>query len=462
MIRARVTVRRPIAVALACSAMLLIGVGQGSAQADVTAVKGSAYGYSCMVSAFGLPCRPAGPTPTVTLASNASNSPQTAAAASARADSGFATIFSSGRIDVSTQGTLGPTGSVTSSTNIANVNASGQENFTASNLASTCTASETGVSGSTTITGGTLQIDNGDSDPTNSIPDHPPVEVVLPASPAPNTTYNGHVHIGNTTDNFQWVFNEQVVNPDGSLTLNAAHQYLLGPAATGNLILGQVVCGVTAVVDTTAPQTTIDSGPSGTIATGSASFSFSSTEAGSSFECKLDGPGAVTGSFGSCTSPKSYSNLADGVYTFSVRATDAANNTDATPATRSFTVNTVPVDDRTPPAFTLSARGSQKLGRSVYMRVSCPIEACRATARGTVRVPRIGRAPAKRYSLKAATAAIPKGGKTTLRPKLFRAAHRASRRALRAGRRVYVKLRVTVADQAGNKTSRQRRVRLRL
>jgi len=232
-----------------CAVVGLLALGAfGSAPAAlaaVTAVKGSAYGYSCVVSAFGMPCLPAGPTPTVTLASNASNSPQTASAASARADAGPATIFSSGRLDVSTQGTIGPTGSVTSSSSIANVNASGQENFTASNLASTCTASETGVSGSTTITGGTLQTDNGDSDPTNSIPDHLAVTVALPASPAPNTTYTGHVHIGNTTDNFRWVFNEQTVNAAGSITVNAAHEYLLGPAATGGLIIGQVVCGVT-------------------------------------------------------------------------------------------------------------------------------------------------------------------------------------------------------------------------
>ena len=238
--------RRPIAIALAGSAMLIgLGPPASAGHQTVTAVRGSAYGYSCVVSAFGNPCTPPGPTPTVTLAPDASNSPQTASAASARADAGPATIFSSGQLDVSTQGALGPTGSVTSSANIANVNASGQENFTASNLASTCTASEAGVTGSTTITGGTLLTDNGDSDPTNSIPDHPPVEVTLPVSPAPNTSYDGHIHIGQQTDSFRYVFNEQTVNADSSLTVNAAHEYLLGPLATGDLILGQVVCGVT-------------------------------------------------------------------------------------------------------------------------------------------------------------------------------------------------------------------------
>ncbi|MEO6350083.1 MAG: S-layer homology domain-containing protein [Candidatus Limnocylindrales bacterium] len=343
------SVRRTVVSAFVCSAMLLIGFGQGTAQANVTAVKGSAYGYSCVVTVFGQNCTPQGPTPTVTLAANASNSPQSASAASGRADAGPATLFSSGRIDVSTQGTLGPSGSVTSSTNIANVNASTQENFTASNLASSCTVAETGRSGSTTITGGTLMTDSGDDDPTNSVPNHAPVIVALPVSPSPNTTYDGHLHIGNTTDTFRYVFNEQMVNPDGSVTVNAAHQYLIGPTATGDVILGQAVCGLTSVSDTTPPQTTIDSGPSGTITTGSARFTFSSSEAGSTFECKLDGPGAVTGSYGSCTSPRAYSGLADGAYTFSVRATDAAGNTDATPATRTFTVDLRPPECTTQP-----------------------------------------------------------------------------------------------------------------
>ena len=87
--------------------------------------------------------------------------------------------------------------------------------------------------------------------------------------------------------------------------------------------------------DTTAPDTTIGSGPSGTVSSGSASFAFSSSEAGSSLECRLD-----AGTWGSCTSPKAYSGLADGTHTFSVRATDAAGNVDATPAGRTWTVAT--------------------------------------------------------------------------------------------------------------------------
>ena len=87
--------------------------------------------------------------------------------------------------------------------------------------------------------------------------------------------------------------------------------------------------------DTTPPDTTIDSGPSGSTTDTSASFAFSSTETGSTFECRID-----NGAWGACTSPKAYSGLAAGVHAFDVRATDAAQNTDTTPASRAWTITT--------------------------------------------------------------------------------------------------------------------------
>ena len=89
-------------------------------------------------------------------------------------------------------------------------------------------------------------------------------------------------------------------------------------------------------VDTAAPQTQINSGPTGLTSNASPSFSFSSSEAGSAFECRLD-----AGAWGPCASPKAYTNLSDGPHVFEVRATDGAGNTDATPASRSFTLETV-------------------------------------------------------------------------------------------------------------------------
>lgn len=84
-----------------------------------------------------------------------------------------------------------------------------------------------------------------------------------------------------------------------------------------------------------APETSIDSGPSGTVGSANASFAFSSPKAGTSFECRLD-----SGLWGSCSSPKSYLALSDGAHRFQVRATDAAANTDPTPAERTWIIDT--------------------------------------------------------------------------------------------------------------------------
>ena len=94
-------------------------------------------------------------------------------------------------------------------------------------------------------------------------------------------------------------------------------------------------------VDTQAPSTTIDSGPSGPTTDASPSFGFSSSEGGASFECRLDAAG-----FQPCASPKSYSGLALGTHSFEVRSTDPAGNTDSSPARREFTVATDPACDQ--------------------------------------------------------------------------------------------------------------------
>lgn len=62
------------------------------------------------------------------------------------------------------------------------------------------------------------------------------------------------------------------------------------------------------------------------------SFEFSADEAGASFECNLEGAG-----FEPCSSPFK-AKLKKDRHTFEVRATDAAGNTDATPAKHSFKV----------------------------------------------------------------------------------------------------------------------------
>jgi parallel beta-helix repeat protein len=79
--------------------------------------------------------------------------------------------------------------------------------------------------------------------------------------------------------------------------------------------------------DTTPPETTIDSGPELVTVNDSASFSFSSDEDDVTFECSLDGA-----TFAACASPQEYNTLSVAVHTFQVRAIDAADNEDESPA----------------------------------------------------------------------------------------------------------------------------------
>ena len=95
--------------------------------------------------------------------------------------------------------------------------------------------------------------------------------------------------------------------------------------------------------DTTPPETTIDSGPASPTPSTSATFTFSSNEAGSTFKCALDK--AV---LSACTSPRTYSKLAPGPHQFRVRATDKARNADPTAAEWTWTIGPQP-PDTTPP-----------------------------------------------------------------------------------------------------------------
>ncbi len=91
----------------------------------------------------------------------------------------------------------------------------------------------------------------------------------------------------------------------------------------------------TFTVDTAAPDTALTSPPSGPINDSTPSFEFTSTQVGSTFECKVDG-----GAFTACNSGDTFGPLADGAHTFAVRAIDPAGNTDQSPAQSTFTVDT--------------------------------------------------------------------------------------------------------------------------
>ena len=115
-------------------------------------------------------------------------------------------------------------------------------------------------------------------------------------------------------------------------------------------------------IDTIAPDTTMDGGPTGTTGNNDPSFAFSS-EPGALFRCSLDDGASAT-----CSSPRGFTDLADGAHTFTVTACDAVGNCDPTPALRSFTVDTA-----TPSVTNVSSstpNGTYNAGQVISIQVS--------------------------------------------------------------------------------------------
>ncbi|MHA6780363.1 right-handed parallel beta-helix repeat-containing protein [Pseudonocardia saturnea] len=85
--------------------------------------------------------------------------------------------------------------------------------------------------------------------------------------------------------------------------------------------------------DTAAPDTTLASGPPASTTATEATVTFGATEAGSTFQCAVDGAAYVA-----CTSPLTVTGLGVGNHEVQIRATDAAGNVDASPLLVAWTV----------------------------------------------------------------------------------------------------------------------------
>ncbi|HEX2700132.1 MAG TPA: ELWxxDGT repeat protein [Acidimicrobiales bacterium] len=108
-----------------------------------------------------------------------------------------------------------------------------------------CTATKDGVSGSTTLVNSELS--------QATTPQGEPIDIIpIPDNPPVNYTQEGAINV--VGDYFTAVYNEQIWNPDGSLTVIASHMYLFGPTAVGEEIRGQVTCGTNPHA-TTPPDT---------------------------------------------------------------------------------------------------------------------------------------------------------------------------------------------------------------
>jgi hypothetical protein len=246
------------------------------AGADVTVVSGGAFGHYTKVGLFGGPQVAVGPIPDVRLPPAGAEQPLTAFEASGSAVYGPAHIFGgiwpatgvdvappSGPTTVTTKGTIGARGSVTSTVDIvlrtpADPRSPGGWGplppTQGDELHSTCTATETGATGS-------VRFVNAVMSHSTTPAGEPLEEEKIPDNPPPNFTRTGV--LTNVGDRYRIVYNEQFVDPDGSITVNGVHMYLLGDIAIGESIIGQVRCSTKGAAFPTTPSTVV--GPSTTV-----------------------------------------------------------------------------------------------------------------------------------------------------------------------------------------------------
>ena len=113
---------------------------------------------------------------------------------------------------------------------------------------------------------------------------------------------------------------------------------------------------LTWIIDLTPGDTVITSSPAPITRDTTATFAFSSSKPGSTFQCSLNGS-----AFTACASPAAYTVAFDGLYVFAVRSKDVAGNVDPTPDSFTWTVDTAAPQttlDTTPSAVSNSPSAS--------------------------------------------------------------------------------------------------------
>ena len=157
--------------------------------------------------------------------------------------------------------------------------------------------------------------------------------------PASVTTYANYVFYDNLITSVTFDGNAPAVNATlfaGNSGLTEVNRYFsaTGWGATWGAYTVAVLSDSS---ETTPPESTLDEAPDSTTSSLVATFEFSGSDNRSSvtFECSVDG-----GSYVSCASPFSTSTLSVGPHTFAVRAVDAVGNTDLTPASHTWTIET--------------------------------------------------------------------------------------------------------------------------
>jgi hypothetical protein len=168
----------------------------------------------------------------------------------------------------------------------------------------------------------------------------PPIGSVLPQTPfasLSNAYYDMPVSLGTPRPTIGNAYDMFVSQRSSRINLgNAYHEHTPPPPNTTC-----VTCHTKHAVnlDGMLPDTQIDSTPANLSASSIAIFTFSSPNLTATFECSLDGA-----AFSACPSGQAYSGLSDGSHTFDVRAKNVAGNTDSTPASYTWTIDTTAPD----------------------------------------------------------------------------------------------------------------------
>lgn len=219
-----------------------------------------------------------------------------------------------------------------------------------------------------------------------------------------------------------------------------------------------------------APETTITAGPSGRTSDPAPRFEFTSSEPGSSFECRLDGglwtlrrargPASPAHAFDPgwrpCASPASYRHLDDGPRLFEVRAIGPAGEADPSPASRAFRIDTAV-------AGAVSARGRQTPpGGTLRVRVRVEAEEpLELLLRGAINVRRTGGSTRTRYRLRPRAERVAAGQRRLIglraRP---RTGEGRARPRLRPGQRATAFLGAELTNAAGGSSTHRLTVQL--
>ena len=213
-------------------------------------------------------------------------------------------------------------------------------------------------------------------------------------------------------------------------------------------------------IDSTAPETSIDSAPARQTASRSARFAFSSSEAGARLGCKLD-----AGEWTECSSPRRVTGLSDGKHTLLVAAIDAAGNVDPTPATHRWAV--MPHIRRIESALSADLGGVVNrlkrfgIGKLVKHR-GFKAKGIQTLLAGKLSVVINGKLQGRAGV--ARNAVLAKGARSVSRAERYAVKvklTRQGRRVLRRDRRARVTIRVKFGDELGRTTTTSRSVGLR-